>query len=405
MSNNTSSEHIDLLYGCNGEIRSEIPRAESITYGVFLCLQLFLSGLGNVLVCIAIVRFHSLRTLTNSLIFSLAITDLLTPIVRVFFIAITMFREQWIFGCMWCKLSSVLGVFLCASSIMHLCAISIERFIVIKWPLRSHRWVTKQRVAALLATIWIAALLLSLFPYFGFVEMTFNNELLDCEIFWSENPKMSLILGVFFFLLPFIVMSVAYQFIFKEVRKQTRKLTAIQVPPPAPSVDNGRRKSIGARIRAFGIIRRETKAVKVITVVIGIFFVLWLPFFAVTSFRAYYPTQVSGLMQRFAFAMAYFNSSCNWVIYSVMNKDLRRAFGTILKIRSIAIGNSQRRASTDDLAPQRINGGLNRAEMLQHFSKNLRQQNTNSTNSSEVRNAMNELTDFKNICTINENDM
>ena len=317
---NTSS-----LYGCNGEVKGAAAIAESYGYAIFLLFQLLLSVFGNSLVCVAIMRFSHLQTLTNSFIFSLGITDLLTPFVRVLFIAISMLRLEWVFGCFWCQLSSVLGVFLCSSSIMHLCAISVERFIVIRWPLQQHLLITKKRVSFVLVNIWLLSLLFSLFPFFGVVKMTFNVELLDCEIYWTESPEMAVLLACVFFLLPFLLMSITYYYIFLEVKIQSRKISAFQLTHHS-SAKPRRKSTVMSRLRINRVLREELKAVKTIIVVIGLFFVLWVPFFAVTSVRAYRPESVSGPVQRLAFAMAYANSSCNWVVYSIMNKELRKAF-------------------------------------------------------------------------------
>ena len=328
-----SISHMQPLYGCDGEVQGLAPTVESVAYAVFLLLQLLLSVFGNSLVCLAIIRFNSLQTLTNSFIFSLAVTDLVTPFARVLFAAVAMLRFEWIFGCFWCKLSSVLGVLLCASSIMHLCAISVERFIVIRWPLQHHHIITKKRVIAVLVNIWITALLLSLFPYFGIVELTFNRELLDCEIYWNEDPKMAIMLAGTFFLLPFLLMLVSYYYIFQEVQTQTRKISSLQVSTPVVD-QRGRRGTIGVRLRVGRILRQELKAVKIIIVVVGLFFTFWLPFFVILCIRAYLPELVSGIFQRLAFVLAYSNSSCNWIVYSIMNRDLRRAFKRMLSVCS-----------------------------------------------------------------------
>ena len=332
------------MYGCKGEVETTFPIAERLAYGIFLVLQLILSTFGNLLVCISIIRFRSLRTLSNAFIVSLAITDLLTPPARVLYIAISILSKKWIFGCFWCTFSSVLGVFLCASSIMHLCAISVERFITIKWPLRYQNWITKPRVISVIINIWIVSLLLSLFPYFGIVHHTFNDEILDCEISWGDNPKMAVILLIFFFLLPFLVMVLTYCYIFKEVTRQTRRISAVQVP-----VEMIRRKSTGTRLRINNILKNEFKAVRVIVIVVGIFFIFWLPWFLVNCIRAYRPDGVSGTVQRLTFAMAYTNSSCNWIIYSVMNRQLRQAFKATLmgcgRVQSLEGGSLRRIAN------------------------------------------------------------
>ncbi|XP_065055719.1 D(2) dopamine receptor-like [Rhopilema esculentum] len=319
------SSNQSLMYGCGGELETTFLESEGIFYAVFLLMQFVMSTFGNILVCLAILRFPSLHTLTNAFILSLSITDLLTPGVRVIYVAVSIFASKWIFGCFWCQLSSVLGVFLCSSSILHLCVISVERFITIKWPLRHQNWITKRSVAFLITNIWVVSFVLSLFPYFGLVHHTFNIEILDCEIWWEANPKLAVLLAIFFFLIPFMVMSLTYFYIFKEVHRQTRRVSTVPVP-----AEMTRKKSIGSRMRINHILKHELKAVRIIVVVIGVFFVFWLPWFTVTCIRAYSPKSISGMMQRLTFAMAYTNSSCNWIIYSVMNRQIREAFKTIL---------------------------------------------------------------------------
>nr|QBL02591.1 biogenic amine-like GPCR [Tripedalia cystophora] len=319
--NNTRNE--SLVDGCEGHVSGNIPIGETYAYITFLFTQLALSTFGNALVCIAIFRFRHLRTLTNAFIFSLAITDILTPLVRLVYIAVSIMENRWVFGCFWCKMSSVLGVFLCAASILHLCAISVERFVVIRWPLRHHQLITKNRVIVAIIGIWVTALLLSLFPYFKFVDMSFNAHLLDCEIDWSHKPYLSVLLLIFFFLLPFFTMTGTYYFIFKEVHKQTRRISVLRGSRP-------RSESKASRFGRNFTIRQELKAVKTVIVVIGVFFVLWLPFFLATSVRAYAPSAVPPSWQRVVLGLAYLNSSCNWVIYSVMNRQIREAFKKLL---------------------------------------------------------------------------
>lgn len=314
-----------VMYGCGGEVETKAPNTEALIYGIFLILQAILSTFGNTLVCLAIIRVPNLRTLSNSLILSLAITDLLTPLTRVIYVAISTLKGVWIFGCSWCTLSSVLGIFLCGSSILHLCAISVERFITIKWPLEYKNIITKSRVIVVITNIWIASLVFSLFPYFGIVHHTFNADILDCELSLEEKPKLAVLLAVFFFLLPFTIISITYFYIFKEVHRQTRKISIIQTQKELT-----RRKSFGTKLRINYILKTQLKAVRVIVVVVGVFFVFWLPYFLFTCYRAYKPHDISGTLQRMSFATAYTNSSCNWIIYSVMNRQIRDAFKKIL---------------------------------------------------------------------------
>lgn len=52
----------------------------------------------------------------------------------------------------------------CTASIVNLCAISLDRFIHIKNPLRYEQWMTKKVVCASVAAIWLLSALVSFLP-------------------------------------------------------------------------------------------------------------------------------------------------------------------------------------------------------------------------------------------------
>ncbi|XP_078379950.1 histamine H2 receptor-like [Oculina patagonica] len=294
-----------------------IPLVESICFGIILSLLSIFTLLGNSLVCLAVWRFRNLRTLTNYLVCSLAGADLLVPILRVIYIDISVYAGEWVFGEAWCRISSMCGVLLCGSSILHLCAISIERLIAIKWPLSYDMKVTPKRIVILLIYIWLQSFVLSIFPALGLAEHRFNPVMSECEIHWLKHPTLTILLIVFYFLLPVTIMLVAYAIIFKEVRRNTRRISAIEC---------------AGNQRANNVLKREMKAVKTLAVVVGVFFIMWMPYFVTTTLRAFRGDGViPGALQRTVITLAYGNSCCNFVIYALMNSQLRNAFYQVLK--------------------------------------------------------------------------
>lgn len=294
-----------------------IPLVESICFGIILSLLSIFTLLGNSLVCLAVWRFRNLRTLTNYLVCSLAGADLLVPILRVIYIDISVYAGEWVFGEVWCRISSMCGVLLCGSSILHLCAISIERLIAIKWPLSYDMKVTPQRIIILLIYIWLQSFVLSIFPALGLAEHRFNPVMSECEIHWLKHPTLTILLIVFYFFLPVTIMLVAYAIIFKEVRRNTRRISAIEC---------------AGNQRANNVLKREMKAVKTLAVVVGVFFIMWMPYFVTTTLRAFRGDgAIPGALQRTVITLAYGNSCCNFVIYALMNSQLRNAFYQVLK--------------------------------------------------------------------------
>lgn len=299
------------------DMLTSIPLVESICFGIILSLLSILTLLGNSLVCLAVWRFRNLRNSTNYLVCSLAGADLLVPILRVIFIDISVYAGEWVFGETWCRISSMCGVLLCGASILHLCAISIERLIAIKWPLSYDMKVTPKRIVILLIYIWLQSLVLAIFPALGLAEDRFNPVMSECEINWLKHPTLTILLLVFYFFLPVTIMMVAYVIIFKEVRRNTRRISAIEC---------------AGNQGASNVLKREMKAVKTLAVVVGVFFIMWMPYFVTTTIRAFGgDSAIPGALQRTVITLAYGNSCCNFVIYALMNTQLRNAFYQVLR--------------------------------------------------------------------------
>ena len=111
-------------------------------------------------------------------------------------------------------------------------------------------------------------------------------------------------------------MIVAYAIIFKEVHRNTRRIFAIEC---------------AGKQRASNVLKREMKAVKTLAVVVGVFFIMWMPYFVTTTLRAFKGDgSIPGALQRTVITLAYGNSCCNFVIYSLMNSQLRNAFYQVL---------------------------------------------------------------------------
>jgi len=299
------------------DMLTSIPQVESICFGVILSLLSIITLLGNSLVCLAVWRFRNLRSLTNYLVCSLAGADLLVPILRVIYINISVYAGQWVFGKTWCNISSMFGVLLCGASILHLCAISIERLIAIKWPLSYNMKVTPRRIVISLIYIWLQSLVLAIFPALGLAEHRFNSVKSECEINWLKHTTLTILLLVFYFFMPVTIMIVAYVIIFKEVRRNARRISAIEC--------------VGNQ-GASNVLKREMKAVKTLAVVVGVFFIMWMPYFVTTTIRAFGgDSAIPGALQRTVITLAYGNSCCNFVIYALMNSQLRNAFYQVLR--------------------------------------------------------------------------
>ncbi|KAG5844205.1 hypothetical protein ANANG_G00159760 [Anguilla anguilla] len=83
---------------------------------------------GNVLVVVAVFTSRALRAPQNLFLVSLASADILVATLVIPFSLANEIMGYWYFGSTWCALYLALDVLFCTSSIVHLCAISLDRY-------------------------------------------------------------------------------------------------------------------------------------------------------------------------------------------------------------------------------------------------------------------------------------
>ncbi|XP_014475833.1 PREDICTED: D(2) dopamine receptor [Dinoponera quadriceps] len=129
----------------------------------FLFVAVFIAagGLGNILVCLAVVLDRRLHNVTNYFLLSLAVADLLVSLFVMPLGAIQGFLGYWPLGVVWCNVYVTCDVLACSASIMHMCFISLGRYLGIRNPLRTRHTSTKRVVGFKIAAVWLLAMLVS----------------------------------------------------------------------------------------------------------------------------------------------------------------------------------------------------------------------------------------------------
>jgi len=76
--------------------------------------------------------------------------------------AYSVFTGEWPLGVAWCNVYVTCDVLACSSSIMHMCCISLGRYLGIRHPLRTrHHYSTMKLVCFKIAIVWFLSFLVS----------------------------------------------------------------------------------------------------------------------------------------------------------------------------------------------------------------------------------------------------
>ncbi|KAK3094931.1 hypothetical protein FSP39_007987 [Pinctada imbricata] len=198
---------------------------------IILVLLLIIGTIiGNCLVCIAVAIVKRLRTPSNYLILSLAVSDLLVALLVMPFAATMDVLGYWPLGHIVCDLFTSLDLILCTASILNLCMISVDRYFVITRPFKYAMKRTPKRMGIMIAIVWVMSVLISVPPLLGWRDDKIQYE---CHI--SQEIAYQIYATLCAFYIPLMAMIFVYYRIWK-VSARLAKKTSVSQPG---SIDRG----------------------------------------------------------------------------------------------------------------------------------------------------------------------
>ncbi|XP_062867938.1 alpha-2Db adrenergic receptor isoform X2 [Trichomycterus rosablanca] len=344
---------------------------------------------GNVLVVVAVFTSRALRAPQNLFLVSLASADILVATLVIPFSLANEVMGYWYFGSTWCAVYLALDVLFCTSSIAHLCAISLDRYWSVTSAVSYNLKRTPRRVKAMIAAVWLVSAVISFPP----LVMTKHDELVcllnndtwyilaSCIVsFFAPGLIM---VSVYCKIYRVAKQRAATVFVAKPsmarqpsqsetgfVRKGRSEATT---PSDCSSKDQrqgeldtidlevssarsnksaypcARTKLNGRSLEDFeedppNHVRqqtlskaklaqmREKRFTFVLAVVMGVFVLCWFPFFFTYSLHAVCRESctIPDTLFDLFFWIGYCNSSVNPIIYTIFNRDFRRAFKKIM---------------------------------------------------------------------------
>lgn len=302
---------------------------------------------GNSLVIISVKKFEKLRgRVTNYFIVSLAFADIVVAILVMPFNASQEITGKWLFGRAMCDIFNSNDVLFSTASILHLCCISVDRYIAINYPLQYDSKMTKRCACAMILTTWVASVLISYIPIHAqFYTTNEHFKLLEqnpdsCT--FQVNRIYAVVSSSVSFWIPCTIMIFVYFRIFITARRQEKHIRTTCFYS-YKYIENGNSDSLLPASAKSGKVsertrwKREHKAAKTLGVVMGAFIMCFLPFFSwylITSLCADdcpYPPLLGSIL----FWIGYLNSCLNPIIYAYYNLEFRTAFKRLLHMRNL----------------------------------------------------------------------
>ncbi|XP_078383832.1 D(1) dopamine receptor-like [Oculina patagonica] len=284
------------------ENSSVLDLAHTVSLSVIGCAVL----VSNTLVCILFCRYRRLRTITNTFIVSLAISDLMVA---------TVFLPTYLAGL---AISPYIIAYILFAYLFNFCGITWDRYEAVLNPLSYRSKVTRAVVYKILALVWTIPFLLAIIP-----------------IFWEyrNGIKMSaerIYQGVLITIVTMCSVSIcwAYSKIFRATRRQVKWM--IEMSETNARIVNNTQpitliRQLSKRLST-NRFSTEVKAAKVFALVGLTFAVCWLPLIIINVFFAIgYPDLLPIAFLDVSLYSLVGNALADPLIYSFYKSDYRRA--------------------------------------------------------------------------------
>nr|XP_023847644.1 5-hydroxytryptamine receptor 6 [Salvelinus alpinus] len=331
-----------------------------------LTLIILMTACGNTLLITLVFAQRSLRNTSNCFLVSLFLSDLMVALVVMPPAMLNVLCGAWVLSPGFCPVWLCFDVMCCSASILNLCVISLDRYLLIISPLRYKQRMTLPRALLLVGGAWSLAALASFLP----IKMNWHSlghrsgpsDGLSFQCRLRVTLPFALVASVLTFFLPSSAICFTYCRILLVARRQARRVAALSHPPypqhsprgpsqpPSPgggaaghahhdredyshqerSMSRQVPLSVNSERRlAHRQGRRAVKASLTLGVLLGLFFSAWLPFFITNMAQAVCECVPPTLFDAITW-LGYCNSTMNPIIYPLFMRDFKRALGRLL---------------------------------------------------------------------------
>ncbi|XP_070555433.1 orexin/Hypocretin receptor type 1-like [Ptychodera flava] len=359
------------VFDCESQIRALINafiaheythKELSTIFLIILYVLVFVAAvMGNTLVIVVVACNAHMRNVTNYFLVNLAVADLL---VAIFCVPIQLGYDiytNWIYGNTMCKLTGFFQGTSVSISILTLTAMSIERYLAIKHPMRARSISKVNLIRKVIFVIWFSSLSFASPVLYAKNVEHFNllgKDIYSCKETWPNNTSSTygMVLFIFLYVLPSIMIFTTYTLIGK--RLCTEEVQITQSATNLPYNHQNRNH----RYYATSVLRGRRKIARMLLIVAILFVICWLPYNVLQVWKDFHHgdttqnnVQIAISLLPFATLLGHANSALNPIIYSFLHKSFRKHFKTAFQC-----GNNRRLPAASKL-PNRMRPSISRS--------------------------------------------
>ncbi|NP_001166433.1 5-hydroxytryptamine receptor 2B isoform X1 [Cavia porcellus] len=343
-------------------------QGNKLNWAALLILMVIIPTIGgNILVILAVSLEKKLQYATNYFLMSLAVADLLVGLFVMPIALLTiMFEAMWPLPLVLCPAWLFLDVLFSTASILHLCAISVDRYIAIKKPIQANQYNSRATAFIKITVVWLISIGIAIpVPIKGIDTDVPNPNNITCALTKERFGNFMLFGSLAAFFTPLAIMIVTYFLTIHALQKKAyllknkapQSLTWLNVstvfqrdetpsssPEKAAMLDgfhkdktlpNSSDETLTRQMSTIGkkstqTISNEQRASKVLGIVFFLFLLMWCPFFITNITLALCDScnqsTLQMLLEIFVW-IGYVSSGVNPLVYTLFNKTFRDAFG------------------------------------------------------------------------------
>ena len=279
---------------------------------------------GNSLVIASVITNRRLQTKTSAFITSLAVGDLMIGLVVIPLIVVSnTVGPTAQNGLTYCHVTISVTITLMFNSVANLGAVTLDRFLAVVNPLRYKSIMTKRVIVPIIGSVWVFSTIFGFIPFMGWrtVILPKHASGLFCQV--PLNLAQGYIITVCVVaLFPSIFVLAAYIKIFQTACYHELRIAA--------AVNSVLRNQNDLKLNMI----KETKAAKMVALVLGTFIFTWVPLFVIMIVDTALNNTVNSYIYAGGVIFATLNSAFNPVIYASMNAEFRDTFKTLLTCRA-----------------------------------------------------------------------